>query len=819
MNTNKRHLPTKLYVYLGLFCLIFCLVGCNSTKELSKNQYLLKSNHVILQDKSEVPKEDLEDIIKQKPNRKFLGFLPIYLYLNNLGKRGRDSSKIRLWLRNISEEPVVLDSLLLEKSRSQMQLFLRKKGYYDASVADSVWFHPKKNKVKVYYLVDEKQPYTINKIRFSIDDNELMEPIKIATQNTLIRPGANADEYMLGEERDRMTKAMRNQGYYTFSAEYVFFQIDTSIQGNKVDVKLQIKNPTKVYPDGKGGETIIKSLHKKYNINKVFISTQSNSGADLLFEKDTIIDSEYYIIYSQKLDYRPEVLLKNTFVKPFEMYRLQNTEYNYKRMAGLRTFKFIKIRYEENFDTENTLDCFINLTAAPKRSFSLETEGTHRGGNLGVAASLTTRNKNTFKGAEIFEFKLKGGLEAQTLSEEDKQNLAAQTETDLGVASFLFNTIEYGAEVSLFIPELLRPRNKDIIPFYTEPKTNINLAYNFQKRPFYDRSIFNIALKYSWKVGDYHNFAFHPIDLSYIDITKDPVFEKRLAEINNTLLTSSYSDNLIPATRVSYIFSNQDVEIDKNFSFFRINLEAAGNSLNALKNPLNLKYNEDGYYEAFNVRFAQYVKTDADFRLYNLIDQNSKLVYRIFGGIGIPISNIASMPFEKSFFAGGSNDQRAWTARTLGPGSVSDSVSFKAIDQIGDVALGGNIEYRFKVVKMIEGAAFIDAGNIWLQKEDTKRPGGDFKLDRFYKEIAMGAGLGARLNFGFFIIRLDASLPIRDPALPEGERWIFEAKDKYNDYYGEFLKENDIAQYNSFIERGGYRRYRVRFNLGIGYPF
>ena len=150
MNTNKRHLPTKLYVYLGLFCLIFCLVSCNSTKELSKNQYLLKSNHVILQDKSEVPKEDLEDIIKQKPNRKFLGFLPIYLYLNNLGKRGRDSSKIRLWLRNISEEPVVLDSLLLEKSRSQMQLFLRKKGYYDASVADSVWFHPKKNKVKKY---------------------------------------------------------------------------------------------------------------------------------------------------------------------------------------------------------------------------------------------------------------------------------------------------------------------------------------------------------------------------------------------------------------------------------------------------------------------------------------------------------------------------------------------------------------------------------------------------------------------------------------------------------------------------------------------
>jgi len=802
-----------------LFGLILLLSSCNSTKQLSENQYLLKSQNVILNDKSKVEKAELEDIIKQNPNRQLLGILPIYLYLNNFGTRGRDSSKLRKWFRNNSEPPVIIDSVLTEKSQTQMQLFLNKKGYYDALVKDSVWYHPRKNKAKVYYLVDEKSPYTINKIRFSIDDSELMEPIKIATRNTLMKPGANADEYMLGDERQRMTKEMRNQGFYTFSAEYVFFQIDTSVAGKKVDVKLQIKNPNKAYPDGKGGETIIKSFHKKYTINKVYITPLRNLSGNSAAEKDTIIDSETYIIFNTKLDYKPEILLKNTFIKPFEQYKLQNTEYTYKRLAGLRTFKLINIRYEENFDTENTLDCFINLTAAPKRSFSLETEGTHRGGNLGVAASINTRNKNTFKGAEILEFKLKGGLEAQTLSDEDKQNLEAQTSETIGVAASIFNTIEYGAEVSLYIPELLKPHRNEITPLYTEPKTNINLAYNFQKRPFYSRSIVNIALKYSWKWGDNHSFAFHPLDLSYIDISKTQAFENILAEINNTLLTSSYSDNLIPATRVSYIFSNQNVEQNRNFNFFRINLESAGNTLSALKNTLNLKYNENGYYEALNVRFAQYIKTDADFRMYKIMNQNSKLVYRFFGGIGIPISNIKSMPFEKSFFAGGTNDQRAWTARTLGPGSTSDTISFKAIDQIGDVMLGGNIEYRFKVIKMVEGVAFLDAGNIWLQKQDNKRPGGNFEFNRFYKEIAFGAGLGARLNFGFFIIRLDAGLPIKDPALPDGERWIFQSKDKYNDYYGEFLQANDEAQYQNFIDQGGYRRYRVKFNLGIGYPF
>lgn len=805
------------YLFFVLLFLGLLFSGCNATYQVKKGNYLLTQQNVVVQKGSNLEVEELNDIIKQKPNRKLLGISPFYLHLSNFGHRGRDSSRVRSWFRNIGEEPVVLDSFLNEKSRDQIELFLKKKGYYNASVKDSVRFHPKKPKCKVYYLVEEEQPYLINKIRFSIDDAELFEPIKIATQGTLMKPGVLADEYMLGDERERMTKSMKNQGYYTFSQEYVFFQIDTAVKGNKVDVRLQVKDPSLKIPDGKGGTTLQKSKHEKYRINKVFINTVRAGETDKAFDLDTIYDGDYFIIFNRKLDYKPEILLKNTFIKPLELYRLSNTEYTYKRLAGMRTFKFINIRFERLYDENNSLDCFIDLRSSPKRSFSVETEGTHRGGNLGVAAALVTRNKNTFKGAEVLEFKLKGGLEAQTLSDEDKENLETSDGNNTAT-NLLFNTLEYGAEVSLFIPELWVPKRREL-PNYTEPKTNINVAYNYQRRPFYDRTIFNVALKYFWKLGDYHSFSFHPLDLSYIDITKDPEFQARLDEINNSLLSASYSDHLFPATRFSYIFSNQDVQSARNFTFFRVNIESSGNSLRALSNTLGLNFNPEGYYEAFNVRFAQYLKTDFDLRLYHIFNQNSDLVYRAFGGIGVPISNSQSMPFEKSFFAGGTNDQRSWTARTLGPGSISDTISFRAIDQIGDVMIGGNIEYRFNVFKAIEGAAFMDASNIWLQKKDDLRPGGDFKLDRFWKEFAVGAGLGARLNFGFFIIRLDAGLPLHDPALPEGERWIFQPKDKYNQYYGDFLQKEDEQLYQEFIDRGGYRRFRPKLNLGIGYPF
>lgn len=821
---SKKRLFSTFLGFSLVALAAFLLSGCKATRQVAEGEHLLVKNTIVLnqQDADRTDKialDELEDIIKQKPNRGLV--IPFYLYLHNFGSRGRDSSKIRKWFRKIGNPPVIVDHQLTEKTDYQLQLYLQKKGYYlaevtDSTVYDSTLFGKPKKKAEVIYHVRPREPYRVKKITFSIDDSDLLEPIKKANDNTLLKPGMNADEYVFTKERKRMAEAMKNQGFYTFSEEFVYFQLDSTVGDKRVNIKQVIRNPKMTVMSSQGLDSIVETQHEKYTINQVFISADKGTAEDLTTESDTLSIDDYNLIYKGKPDYRPDILLKNIFINPGDLYSLRNTEYTYKRLAGLRTFKFINIRFEQNYDANNSLDGFIDLTAAPKRSFVVETEGTHRSGNLGVAATVITRNKNTFRGAEVLEFRLKGGLEAQTLSDEERENLEA---SGADTRAALFNTLEYGAEASLFIPELLRPKTKKFDPDYTEPKTNLHFAYNHQQRPFYDREIFNTALKYSWKTGDYHSFIFHPIDVSFIEIERDPVFDALLADINNTLLTNSYSDNLIPATRLSYIFSNQPLESERNFTFFRINFESAGNLLHALSEPLQLNQAPEGYYRALGVRYAQYVKTDVDLRVYQIMNEHSKMVYRGFAGIGIALENLEVMPFEKSFFAGGSNDQRAWTARALGPGSVSDSISFKAIDQIGDIVLGGNVEYRFDVFKYLEGAAFIDAGNIWLRQKDEKRPGGEFDLRRFYKEIAVGAGIGARLNLGFFTIRLDMGVPMHDPALPEGERWIWQPKAKYNNYYAEFLQKEDAKAYQNFIDQGGYRRFQPKFNLGIDYPF
>ena len=795
------------------------MIGCNSTKYIDAPNLLLQKNQINIEGNENVNAEDFENIIKQTPNRMMFGLLPVYLYLNNYGNGGKDSSKVRNWFKNTGEEPAIIDSVLTSKSKYQIQLFLNKIGHYNAVVEDSLGKHKSKQKAVVYYNVSIKAPYLINKITFKIDDQELYEPLKKAFIKTLLKPGAKIDQYVLSAERERMTKAMKNKGFYNFSKEYVTFELDTTIDEKKVNVKQIIENPKTKYISKIGLDSLVESTHSPHTVRNIYLNAEHRKNIDFGLKLDTIDYENIKIIYHGKLEYRKELLIKNIFVKKDEFYSLENTEYTYTRLSGLKTFKFINIRYEKNYEYPNSLDCYIMLSASQKKSFTIETQGTHRGGNLGVAATAITRNKNSFRGAEVFEVKLKGGLEAQSLTDEEKLDLAVQNEGKKGLATTLFNTLEYGAEISLFVPELVYPKKSALLPRYTEPKTNIGIGYNYQKRPFYDRWIFNVGLKYHWRLGQFHKFVFSPIDLSYIDIEKDSVFAARLKEIDNTFLSNSYSAHLIPSSSIGYFYSNQDFEKNSNFMYLKLNLESAGNALKVLSQPLKLNQNLDGNYQAFDVPFSQYVKVDFDLRFFEVLTQHSTIVYRGFGGIAVPLSNNSSIPFEKSFFAGGSNNQRAWTARSLGPGSINDTISYRSFDQIGDVLLGANVEYRFDILKMVEGAVFIDAGNIWIQQKDNQRVGSDFDFKRFYKEIAIGAGIGARLDFSFFIVRLDAGIKIRDPSLPEDERWIHQSKNKYNTYYSDFLSRTDSDKLEIFESNGGYQRFNMKFNLGIDYPF
>ncbi|MBN4061774.1 BamA/TamA family outer membrane protein [Bacteroidales bacterium AH-315-I05] len=746
--------------------------------------------------------EELAAIIKQKPNRKTLGMFRFHLRMYNFGRN--DTSGVRHWFKEVAgEEPFLLNDELTQKSTRQLKLFLKNKGYFKSAVTDTTVFNGKK--AEVYYHVETGIPYRIGKITFSITDEKIFKPLKRANRKTLIKAGSNYDVDMFQNERERLAKEMQNQGYYEFSKEYVYFEMDSALNDYKVEAKEIIKNPvrkTKI----NGKDTLVESKHEIWFINDVYINTNYDPKNLVKPQGFTLNHKEFHFVDAADMQFRPDVLLKAIFIKKGDIYRGRHITYTHNRLAALKTFKFININFKKTDDGsgKNLLDCFIDLTPTPKQSLTFETEGTNKSGNLGIAGNLVYRNNNSFKGAEVFQFKLSGGIEAQQTLAVDVENEPVFATEDIRYNPF--NTLEFGGEMGLFIPRFWLPSRKKFFPRLMRPKTDISTSYNFQKRPDFTRNIASIAYHYSWNTSRFHGHAFTPVDVSTVKIEKSKAFQDTLDELNNPFLANSYTDHLILSGRYYYTFNNQDLNKPfKNHEYFRAGIEGAGNTFRGIHQLTKAEKDPTtGSYTIGGIPYSQYIKADADLRLYKIINKWSKMVYRLYAGVGVPLANFNVLPFEKSFFAGGSNDIRGWTARTLGPGSYFDASS-STVDKIGDIKLQGNMEYRFDVFKLLKGAAFVDLGNIWLIEKDDGRTGGEFDLNRFYNEIAVAAGLGMRLDVSFFIIRLDMGVPMRDPSLPTGERWIFEKKPTHNAY----LQSIDESKYKP----------SPVWNLGIGYPF
>ena len=496
---------------------------------------------------------------------------------------------------------------------------------------------------------------------------------------------------------------------------------------------------------------------------------------------DTILFNDYYFIGISPGRFKKQIITRKIFIHKNNLFQINKLENTYKHLAGLQVFKYINIRFNDVSEPETSagtdvnkhlLDCIIQLSPTPRQSFSIETEGTHSSGNLGVAGNLVYRNKNVFKGAEIFELRLKGAFEAQKtfLTPEDKPDEP------------LLNTIEIGAEAKLYIPKFFLPIRAEKIPKRFDPKTTLTMAYNYQTRTDYTRSIAKISFGYDWKETNYKTHIFNPVEINLVKMIK---VSDDISQNPNPFISNSFIDHFTTALKYTFIYNNQQINKNTNFTYFKANLELAGNLLNGLNRLAKIEPSlDDSSYHLLKIRYAQYARSDIDLRYYHTLNQHNTLVYRIAMGIGIPYGNSSALPFEKSFFSGGANGIRAWKALELGPGSFSsDSITI----QLADIKIESNIEFRFVITKMFQGAAFIDAGNIWMINEDTLRPGAIFQTNKFISEIAIGAGLGLRLNFTFFIVRLDAAIPLKDPSLLPGNKW--------------------------------FTNKTINFNLGIGYPF
>ena len=801
----------KTYHPLRWFLVIIVLTcySCSPVRRVPEGKYLLK-RIVIKNNKTILSDGDMQAYVRQKPNRKIAGIYRFHLqvyslvdkerfekrYAKRLKKREELNEKRKLenkpprnaepqgfskWLLQIGEAPVLVDTLLISKSTGQIELLLKNNGYFEAEVEDSVILVKNKKYAIAEFKINAGIPFKLNQITYDIHDDILKGLIMADTASSLIKKGNLFQTELMDKERDRITDYLKNLGYFAFNRNYLSYSADSTVGNRKVDLEIHLTNPLKRVAGMLDSNIELK--HLRYKINDIYIQTNYKLRPDSSAVLDTLYFDDVHFISQNEIPFRPKTIRPAILLKKGELFSKKLSEFTYGRLSDYRSFKFINVQFvPEKLDSSDKLNVEIQLSPMAKQSFSVQTQGTNTAGNFGVAFDFVYQNKNLLKGLELFEFRINSALEVQQilsdLGNEDNSAIIQLTP---------FNTILLGPEASLVFPRFILPFK---INGNYNPKTRLSTSFNYQQRSDYERTIFNLSYGYTWKRRPEVTQILNPSEINFVNVRLSDSFAELLDATNNIFLRNSFRSQLITAIKYSYIYSNQASSKLGNFLYFRGNLEHSGFLLSGSREFYANPGISDDKFIVFGVPYSQYLRFDADVRKYFYATSTSSFAFRGILGLGLPYGNSSVMPFEKSFFVGGANGIRAWIARSLGPGGYANPGGVR-FDQTGDIKLEWNAEYRFKVYKLIESAFFIDAGNVWLSDKDPARDLAHFEWDRFYKEIAIGGGMGLRLNFDFFIIRLDAAHPLRDPARPVEERWVFNNLN---------LK-------------------RVNFNFGIGYPF
>lgn len=717
------------------------------------------------------------------------------------------------WLQyGLGEPPVVLDTQLVARSSEQISLYLLKEGYFENDVRHEIKYKGEK-RARVHYYIKPGPVYTLRDITRKIPDPNLRFFAEEEAERSLLDPGQRFSVSRMDRERDQLLDRFKDEGYFDLTKEDIFFRVDSAIVGNVVDVVMGVHPLRK--PDPMNADSTLELNHIRYRLNDITINRShdpfDNFGAGQRQDLDTTYFKDYRIIGDRKLRIKPGIITQNVRFEKGEYFSRSQLQASYRSLNAMEIFNAVNIKFERiATDTigQGMLNSQILLTPAKRQQLVFETRGTHNSGFFGTAGSVAYRNRNFLRGGEVFRFKVSGAVEAQQLL--TGSSIVDETTSNLSDQGTVFNTIEVVPELSLTIPKFLFPIGRNRISKSAEPFTTLSLSYGFQLRPDFRRNMFKGIISYRWRESDFKTWIVSPIEVSLIKIVKSDDFQQRLDDLNDLFLNASYSDHLISALKVSYIFNNQILNRRSNTFYYRGNAETAGNTLRSIMSLSGLERDSLGSYRIADIRFAHYVRTDHDIRYYRRFSENSSLVMRLFGGVGIPLNNLEVLPFERSFFSGGANGIRAWQIQTLGPGGFQSVLS--TFDRIGEMQLEFNIEYRQQVFGVLEGAIFADIGNIWLLQPDPVRPLGHFAIDRSFGELGLGVGLGARLNFDFFIIRFDLATQLHDPSLEPGERWAFQPKDDYNSRVDDYNANNPN-------QRTGYYSPRLNLNLGIGYPF
>lgn len=756
LNVNKLFNKTKYFFIFGI--LLWLCFSCNTTKFVPEGEYLLskvsiKSSPKIMEN------DELKEYLKQRPNFKVFDIWNMRLGIYSLA--GHDTTKwINRFFKNVGSAPVIYDESLAEKSADEIKRVFFNKGYMEANIKYDTRFD--KKKAFVTYSIAPNEPYKIIALAYNIEDYDIEKIVFSDTINSIVQMGMIFDGDKLNQERIRIVNILRQKGYYTFTKENIHYFADSLHLSKEVKLTMNIRN----IPFGLQVTDSIKSLNIRqhvYNVNNVhFIIDNANNPerrnrwVDTSIPVDTIGYDGYYIIQRGE-QFKPSFLVQNCFIQPFSRYNENDIKATYNALSSLQALEHANIHFEE-IDSAN-INCNIYLTSTKSQSISTSLEGTNSAGDLGVAGNINYQHRNIFKGSEVFNIKLRGAYEALS-----------------GNLSDLWkdNYMEIGAEASILFPKFQFPFFSRELKKQLRASTEYGLAFGRQERPEYERVVLSGSWKFNWSIGDgRYRHSVNPVFFDYIHIPRmSDDFKEDLTEY--PALLHSFEDHVIAGSSYSYHTTNQGSRSSKKSVYsIRAAIETSGNLVYALSHLFGREKNDKGQYSLFNVPISQYVKADFDFARTHVIDDDNSFAYHIGLGFAYPYKNASIMPFEKRYYAGGANSVRGWSVRTLGPGRyVNTGERIDFANQVGDIRLDMNIEWRTHIFWLFQLAGYVDAGNIWTIDDYESQPGGEFKLKEFYKQIAVSYGLGLRLDFKYFLIRLDSGMKAYDPSRSD-DPWVF----------------------------------------------
>ncbi|MGV3508488.1 MAG: BamA/TamA family outer membrane protein [Sphingobacteriaceae bacterium] len=768
----------KQYHNTLLFILItFLFASCSAVKTVPEGDYLYLGAKVNIEDTNNSKRKEtkalageLEGVIRPRPNSRFLGIpfkLWIYNFWGNPNKEGGLGNKIK---NKFGEPPVLFSSVKVDYNRTLVLNRLENRGYFRAGVSPDTTLGRKR--AKLIFNTTTGPQYMINSIVFTTDSSDLGKAVNATSTNSYLKINESYDLDVIKRERERIDARLKEQGFYYFSPENIIVQVDSTNNQHKVDLIVNVKSSTPF------------KAQQIYSINDIFIYSNYDITKDSTSTKQGVKHNDFYVIDSANT-FKPQVFERTMFFNKGDVYNRTAHNMSLNRLMSLGTFKFVKNEFEETPSSgDNQLDAYYYLTPYAKKSLRAELTGRTTSANFtGTEVTLSWRNRNAFRGAELLTLSAYGGTDIQV--------------SGINKGNSLFRL---GAEANLNIPRFISPiKLKSNSAFI--PRTKIMLGADILNRfESYTLNSFRSSFGYIWKEDIKREHQLNLLAVNYVrrlNVTDE--YEKLLLEKPD--LRKAIEEQFIIGPNYNFLYTNTTQTTKKNTFYYNGNIELSGTIL-GLATGANINKNDPK--EIFGSRFSQYARLENDFRHYFNLGYGSQIASRLIVGFGLPYGNSASLPFVKQFFIGGTNSIRAFRARSIGPGSYTPDEEVGtdqiAADRTGDIKLEFNTEYRPKINNILRGALFLDAGNIWLTKDDAEyppKPGANFGKD-FLKELAVGAGVGLRFDLNFFVLRTDLAIPLRKPWLPEKERWV--------------LNEIDFSSPE-------WRRENLVFNLAIGYPF